>query len=395
MSILIAFLGGMLTLLSPCTLPVIPLLFASVRGRRGQMAIMLAGMALMFGAVSWLVTVASGWVVNLTLAGRGLALAFFALVGLSLLSQRVAQRLTSPLVALGNQLNDASSRQRGWIGSLLAGLAVGLLWAPCAGPVLGAILSLGFVHPGQATSGGLLLAYGSGGALMLFLLGWCGAALIARLRRGQAFGERLRRLAGGNAGLGGADRQRRRSLSAERWWTEPGAGAAAGRPSAAAGAKTSLQPIAAPQPSSAMPSLAGGSAWINSPALTQERLKGKVVLVDFWTRECINCQHTLPYVRDWANKYRAAGLVVIGVHTPEYPWERSLPLLRQAVKDWRVTYPVVADNEYAIWNAFGNQYWPAHYIFDARGQLRYTAFGEGDYARQEQVIQQLLQESKA
>ena len=197
MSIFIAFLGGMLTLLSPCTLPVIPLLFASVRGRRGQLAIMLAGMALMFGAVSWLVTVASGWVVNLTLAGRGLALAFFALVGLSLLSQRVAQRLTSPLVTLGNQLNDASSRQRGWIGSLLAGLAVGLLWAPCAGPVLGAILSLGFVHPGQATTGGLLLAYGSGGALMLFLLGWCGAALITRLRRGQAFGERLRRLAGG------------------------------------------------------------------------------------------------------------------------------------------------------------------------------------------------------
>ena len=106
-----------------------------------------------------------------------------------------------------------------------------------------------------------------------------------------------------------------------------------------------------------------------------------MVLVDFWTRECINCQHTLPYVRDWANKYRAAGLVVIGVHTPEYPWERSLPLLRRAVKDWRITYPVVADNEYAIWNAFGNQYWPAHYIFDARGQLRYTAFGEGDYAR--------------
>ncbi|HFS8392815.1 TPA: cytochrome c biogenesis protein/redoxin [Klebsiella pneumoniae] len=358
MSILIAFLGGMLTLLSPCTLPVIPLLFASVRGRRGQLAIMLAGMALMFGAVSWLVTVASGWVVNLTLAGRGLALAFFALVGLSLLSQRVAQRLTSPLVALGNQLNDASSRQRGWIGSLLAGLAVGLLWAPCAGPVLGAILCLGFVHPGQATTGGLLLAYGSGGALMLFLLGWCGAALIARLRRGQAFGERLRRLAGGAM-------------------------------------LASVALIAAPQPSSAMPSLAGGSAWINSPALTPERLKGKVVLVDFWTRECINCQHTLPYVRDWANKYRAAGLVVIGVHTPEYPWERSLPLLRQAVKDWRITYPVVADNEYAIWNAFGNQYWPAHYIFDARGQLRYTAFGEGDYARQEQVIQQLLQESKA
>lgn len=238
MSIFIAFLGGMLTLLSPCTLPVIPLLFASVRGRRGQLAIMLAGMALMFGAVSWLVTVASGLVVNLTLAGRGLALAFFALVGLSLLSQRVAQRLTSPLVALGNQLNNASSRQRGWIGSLLAGLAVGLLWAPCAGPVLGAILSLGFVHPGQATTGGLLLAYGSGGALMLFLLGWCGAALIARLRRGLAFGERLRRLAG-VAMLASVAliARRRRSLSAKCGRLESGAGAAAGRPSAAAGAK--------------------------------------------------------------------------------------------------------------------------------------------------------------
>ncbi|VAS24242.1 cytochrome c biogenesis protein/redoxin [Klebsiella pneumoniae] len=255
MSILIAFLGGMLTLLSPCTLPVIPLLFASVRGRRGQLAIMLAGMALMFGAVSWLVTVASGWVVNLTLAGRGLALAFFALVGLSLLSQRVAQRLTSPLVALGNQLNDASSRQRGWIGSLLAGLAVGLLWAPCAGPVLGAILSLGFVHPGQATTGGLLLAYGSGGALMLFLLGWCGAALITRLRRGQAFGERLRRLAGGamlaSVALiaSGGDRYLQ-SAGGLSQALEQRLAARLPQPEQ----KTSLQPIAAPQPSSAMPS---------------------------------------------------------------------------------------------------------------------------------------------
>lgn len=273
---------------------------------------------------------------------------------------------------------------------------MGLLWAPCAGPVLGAILSLGFVHPGQASTGGLLLAYGSGGALMLFLLGWCGAALIARLRRGLAFGERLRRLAGvamlAPVALiaSGGDRYLQ---SAGGWSQALEQRLAARLPQPEQ--KTILQPIAAPQPSSAMPSLAGGSAWLNSPALTPERLKGKVVLVDFWTRECINCQHTLPYVRDWANKYRAAGLVVIGVHTPEYPWERSLPLLRQAVKDGRITYPVVADNEYAIWNAFGNQYWPAHYIFDARGQLRYTAFGEGDYARQEQVIQQLLQESKA
>lgn len=124
---------------------------------------------------------------------------------------------------------------------------------------IGAILCPGFVHPGQATTGGLLLAYGSGGALMLFLLGWCGAALIARLRRGQAFGERLRRLAGGNAGLGGADRQRRRSLSAKRWWTEPCAEQRLAARLPQPEQKTSLQPIAAPQPSSAMPSLAGAA----------------------------------------------------------------------------------------------------------------------------------------
>ncbi len=156
--------------------------------------------------------------------------------------------------------------------------------------------------------------------------------------------------------------------------------------------KTSLQPIAAPQPSSAMPS-GGGSAWINSPALTPERLKGKVVLVDFWTRSvstvsipCLTCATgRTNTARQACGDWRSYPGISLG----------SLPLLRQAVKDWRITYPVVADNEYAIWNAFGNQYWPAHYIFDARGQLRYTAFGEGDYARQEQVIQQLLQESKA
>ncbi|SQC28035.1 cytochrome c biogenesis protein/redoxin [Klebsiella pneumoniae] len=175
----------------------------------------------------------------------------------------------------------------------------------------------------------MLLAYGSGGALMLFLLGWCGAALIARLRRGQAFGEQLRRLAGGamlaSVALiaSGGDRYLQSagglSQALEQRLAAPSAAAGAKRPASSRSPRRS--------PAARCPLWRGASAWINSPALTPERLKGKVVLVDFWTRECINCQHTLPYVRDWANKYRAAGLVVIGVHTPEYPWERSLPLL--------------------------------------------------------------------
>lgn len=395
MSVLIAFFGGMLTLLSPCTLPVIPLIFASLRGKRWHLLLTFGGMVLMFTGVSLLVTVTSNWVVTLTVVGRWLALLFLALVGLSLLSTGIAQRLSAPLVALGNRINDRSYRQTGGASALLAGLAIGLLWAPCAGPVLGAILSVGFLSGSSVTTGVLLAAYGSGCALMLALLGWFGSRLVARLQHGLAFSQRLRQVAGvailasvtliasgadrylqGASGLTQALEQR---LSAGLPTVQPAA---------------VLQPVA-PPPSSALPPLAGGSGWINSPPLRPEDLKGKVVLIDFWTRDCINCQHTLPHVGEWANKYRAEGLVVVGVHTPEYPWERSLPALRQAVAQWHITYPVVADNGYAIWNAFGNQYWPAHYLFDAHGQLRYTAFGEGDYARQEQVIQQLLQEARS
>ncbi|WEJ91292.1 MAG: cytochrome c biogenesis protein/redoxin [Klebsiella huaxiensis] len=395
MSILIAFFGGMLTLLSPCTLPVIPLIFASVRGKRAHLLLMLSGMVLMFTAVSLLVTVTSSWVVSLTLAGRWLALLFLALVGVSLISTKVAQRLAAPVVALGNRINTRSNQYAGGAGALLAGLATGLLWAPCAGPVLGAILSLGFIQGSSVTSGLLLLSYGSGSALMLALLWLFGSRLTARLRKGLAFSERLRQLAGVAMlasvvliasgadsflqGANGLTQRLEQRLSAGLPQPEQ---------------KAVLQPVVAPQSTSEMPALEGGSTWINSPPLSNASLKGKVVLIDFWTRDCINCQHTLPYVREWANKYRAAGLVVVGVHTPEYPWERSLPALREAVTKWQLTYPIVADNGYAIWNAFGNQYWPAHYLFDAKGKLRYTAFGEGDYAQQEMMIQQLLQEAR-
>jgi thiol-disulfide isomerase/thioredoxin len=144
-----------------------------------------------------------------------------------------------------------------------------------------------------------------------------------------------------------------------------------------------------------MPSLSGAVEWLNSSALSKESLKGKVVLVDFWTFDCINCQRSIPYVNEWAKKYEKDGLVVIGVHTPEYPYERVIDNVRKNVEKLDLGYPIAIDNNYAIWRAFGNQYWPAHYIIDAQGQIRYTHFGEGSYDTQEQVIQQLLDEAKA
>ena len=129
------------------------------------------------------------------------------------------------------------------------------------------------------------------------------------------------------------------------------------------------------------PSLAGATGWINSPPLTPEGLKGKVVLVDFWTYSCINCLRTLPYIRAWAEKYQDHGLVIIGVHTPEFAFEKNLSNVQSAVKDLGVLYPVALDNDYAIWNAFRNQAWPAHYLIDAAGQIREHHFGEGAYPR--------------
>jgi len=141
-----------------------------------------------------------------------------------------------------------------------------------------------------------------------------------------------------------------------------------------------------------MPELSGAVQWLNSPPLDREALKGKVVLVDFWTYDCINCRRSLPYVNQWARRYADKGLVVIGVHTPEYDYENYIGNVREQVKKLGIEYPVAIDNRYTIWNAFSNQFWPAHYFVDAHGQVRYVHFGEGAYDTQEQVIQQLLAE---
>jgi thiol-disulfide isomerase/thioredoxin len=159
--------------------------------------------------------------------------------------------------------------------------------------------------------------------------------------------------------------------------------------------KASAISLTEQQDSDRMPSLEGAVEWLNSEPLRTESLRGKVVLVDFWTYDCINCQRTLPYVKQWAKKYEKEGLVVIGVHTPEYPYEKLISNVRRKVKDLGISYPVAIDNNYKIWRAFNNQYWPAHYFIDARGRMRFSYFGEGRYEDQEQVIQQLLQEARS
>jgi len=399
--LLIAFLGGIVTVLSPCILPVVPFLFARADRSPSSVVWTLLGLALTFALVSSLAVVSSDWVVTANGIGRQLALVVLVLFALSLLSARVANWLMRPLTALGNRLDPATRRWSGPGASLLIGVATGLLWAPCAGPILGIILTSAMLQGPSAQTSLLLLAYGLGSALSLGALIFAGRGLMSRLKLSLPVTAWLRRGAGlatlvAAVVIGsGAQSQLLAGTSSE--------GAArveqsllSGVPRIVDSLVDSVKAATTPEMSvkGEMPSLSGAVQWLNSPELSKESLRGKVVLVDFWTFDCINCQRSIPYVKEWASKYEKDGLVVIGVHTPEYPFERVVDNVRKNVAKLGLNYPIAIDNNYAIWRAFDNQYWPAHYIVDAEGKVRYTHFGEGSYDTQEKVIQQLLAEAK-
>lgn len=398
---LIAFLGGLLTVLSPCILPVVPFLFAGAQRSRTSILLTLGGMALTFALISSLAVVSSEWVIQASNSSRYIALIVMSVFALSLISARIGDWLTRPFVMLGNRLDPDTRKKAGPMGSIMLGVATGLLWAPCAGPILGVILTGAMLQGANAQTSLLLLAYGAGSALSLGTLIFTGRGLVNRLKPSIPFTGWLRRGAGvavlATAAViaSGFDKTLLANTSSQ--------GVASVEKSVLENVPKVLDyfvsKVRADSPmeqgKGAMPSLAGAVQWLNSPELNAEALRGKVVLVDFWTYDCINCQHTLPYVKDWAKKYEKDGLVVIGVHTPEYGYERIIDNVKDQVKKLGITYPVAIDNNYAIWRNFDNQYWPAHYLIDAKGQVRYSHFGEGRYEAQEQMIQQLLQEAKA
>ncbi|AOE78803.1 cytochrome C biogenesis protein [Pseudomonas lurida] len=399
--LLIAFLGGILTVLSPCILPVVPFLFAAADRTRRSILLALGGLALTFALVSSLAVVSSEWVVQASNTGRHVALIVMVLFALSLISARVGGWLARPFVVLGNRIDPDRRTLSGPLRALLIGVATGLLWAPCAGPILGVILTGAMLQGANAHTSLLLVAYGLGSALSLGTLMFAGRGLVNRLKASISVTGWLRRgagvavLAAAVVISSGADKTLLAGTSSEGLSRlEKGVLETVPKVVDYVVSKVKAAPERA-NTQGAMPPLAGAVEWLNSPELTRESLKGKVVLVDFWTYDCINCQHTLPYVKAWAKKYEKDGLVVIGVHTPEYGYERIIGNVKDQVRKLGITYPVAIDNNYAIWRSFDNQYWPAHYLIDASGQVRYTHFGEGRYEAQEQMIQTLLDEAKA
>ena len=395
---LLAYLGGILTILSPCILPVLPFVFARADRpflRNGLP--LLAGMAITFAGVATLAAVGGGWAVAANSAGRWIAIALLAGFALLLIFPTLADRAMRPLVGLGERLSAKGSEDRIG-GSLLLGVATGLLWAPCAGPILGIILTGAALSGASAATAGLLLAYSLGAATSLALALLVGGKVFAAMKRSIGAGEGLRKALGvliligvGTIALGLDTRILARLSTAQTFAFEHGLAQLLGMEDEDLTTRTGgTLPV-----EGALPEIDGAILWLNSPPLTREQLNGKVVLVDFWTYSCINCIRSIPYVRAWHERYKDQGLVVIGVHSPEFAFEKDPANVRKAVADFGIRYPVALDNNLAIWRAFDNRYWPAHYLADAQGRIRYHHFGEGRTDDTEAAIRALLAENGA
>jgi cytochrome c biogenesis protein CcdA/thiol-disulfide isomerase/thioredoxin len=445
--IVLAYLGGVLTILSPCILPVLPFVFARADQPFARSGLpLLAGMALTFALVATLAAVGGGWVTQANEYGRWLAIVLLAVFGLTLLFPRFGDRLMGPLVSAGNRLSNfaqADGQQVRAGSSFLLGIATGLLWAPCAGPILGLVLTGAALRGASVGTTLLLIAYAAGAATSLAVALLIGGKVFTAMKRSLGAGEWIRRgigaamLCGVVAIAFGLDTGVLASVSTvatgglEQKLVDRLAPPAAMAATPAAMAATPAAPAAPATPVAAsdvmmaasdthgaesgntmmratpavadnspplpvegeLPSLNGAVQWLNSPPLTAQSLRGKVVLIDFWTYSCINCLRTLPYINAWAQKYKDQGLVVIGVHAPEFAFERNIDNVKKATRELGIDYPVAIDNNYAIWRSLNNQYWPAHYFVDAQGRIRYHHFGEGDYAQSEKVIRQLLIEA--
>ena len=436
-----AFLSGVITILSPCILPVLPIVLAAGAG---------SGKARPFGVIAGFIASFTLFTLTLTAlvqilgvpadALRIVAVLLIILSGLAMLVpglRRGFELLASRLANRGaGARNSVSGSRGGFVAGLPVGLGLGLVWTPCVGPIMASVISLAIT---QRLDGGavfITLAYTAGTAIPMLAVMLGGRALLGRvpalarnsgriqqglgvlmILMGVAIGigwDRklqtavLSAFPGYGAGLTSLEDVRiaRSALEARDRARQPAATSMTAVSRSSNGPETRVFSGATEAPAEKgkpedfglAPELVTKGVWFNTAdgaPLRMEDLRGKVVLVDFWTYSCVNCVRTIPYLRAWHEAYRDQGLVIIGVHSPEFEFEKSAANVKRATKELRVSWPVVLDNDFEQWNAYGNRYWPAHYFVDAQGRVRYYQFGEGGYDVSERVIQTLLREAGA
>jgi cytochrome c biogenesis protein CcdA/thiol-disulfide isomerase/thioredoxin len=412
--IVFGFVAGAATALSPCVLPVLPVaLSAGVTGGRSRPLGVVVGLALSFtfATVALVYLISALGLPNDLL--RTVAIAVLIAFGASLIVPPLGARLE----ALLSRLAPKRSRSGGagfWSG-LIAGGGLGFVYAPCAGPILAGVITVSASQSFTAGRLAVALAYGIGSAVSLYLLMLGGRRLTSRLasrssRFQIAMGAVMVIVA--LAMLGNYDTRFETAIAGDlpSFLIDPSKGletsraAAAGlaelrghRARAAGGVSAAGAGRALPVLGVA-PEFVHTQRWFNTAGerpLSLRELRGHVVLVDFWTYSCINCIRTLPYLNAWYRRYRGKGFVIVGVHTPEFPFEHSAVNVAEAVSQNGIEYPVVQDNEHGTWNAYNNEYWPAEYLIDARGRIRLADFGEGDYGAKERAIRDLLAEAGA
>ena len=393
--LLLAALGGMLAVGSPCVLPVLPFVLA----RTGRSAVrdtmpFLLGLIIMFAAAgsiagAGLLALASGtasrWIAPIVLGASAIALMW----------PSVGARLVAPLVTLGSKMMPSVARESTVGLAVVMGAATGLVWAPCAGPILALVLAGAAVGDlPQSSLVFVLLAFAAGTAVVFGIILTLGELVRKRfqstwlrIHRGVELTIGVAALAAAILIFTGTDAR----LFA-RVPTAPTAGIERAlvhelAPDGIRSAVTGVLPDLG-----ALPSLEGGIGWLNSAPITRESLKGKVTMVEIWTFACYNCLNALPHVKETAARYKDRGLVTIGVHTPELPRERIQANVERAVKDLGVVFPVVLDNNYTIWKAFNNEFWPSVYVIDRKGRIRFHHDGEGAYSELDAAVATLLAE---
>jgi cytochrome c biogenesis protein CcdA/thiol-disulfide isomerase/thioredoxin len=394
--LLIGFVAGVITAVSPCVLPVLPIVLAggASGGRRRPYAIVagLVASFTLFTLTASAILSALGLPQDLL---RNIAIALLFVVAATLFVPRFGMLLEAPLARL-------SRRPSGDLGGgFLLGVSLGLVFVPCAGPVLATVTVLSAQHRFGAELVFLTLFYAAGAGLVLLLIALGGQRVSRRLRTTRRWWRPALGAIIAAAAFGvvfNLDQTLQTHLgsytSALQRHTE--------QSSFANTHLNSLRGVKKSAPTTSTvglrnfgsaPNFAGISHWINTPdgrSLSISQLRGKVVLVDFWTYSCINCLRTLPQLRAWYDTYKKDGLVIVGVHTPEFAFEHDYGNVRSAVRRLDVTWPVALDNTYTTWTAYSNQYWPADYLVDRKGDVRAVHFGEGDYTATEDQIRTLL-----
>lgn len=391
--ILFAFIAGVVTILSPCILPILPIVLSGTVGGKSRPY----GVVLGFIGSFTFFTLFLSSLVKLTGISsdslRVLSVITIFLFGLSLLLPQF-QLFVEKLFARFSNLAPKSSGN-GFFGGVLVGLSLGLVWTPCVGPILASVISLALSGSVNGTAVIITLAYAMGTAIPLFIMLQGGRAVFQKhpgLLRNSA---KIQKVFGVFMILTAIAIQfnldRRFQTYVLEVFPQYGAGLTSFENNDQV--KTELSKLGGNTKDikqSVAPELIQGGEWFNSEPLKISELEGKVVLVDFWTYTCINCIRTLPYLKSWHEKYSDKGLIIVGVHAPEFEFEKSASNVKKAISDFGITYPVMQDNNFATWRAYSNRYWPAKYLIDKSGQVVYTHFGEGDYDETEAKIQELL-----